>query len=141
MRPTGTPIGLRLALTAKVVSRAFNDALTEAGGSLPVWLVLSSLKSEHRNTQLDLARAVGIEGPTLTRHLDSLEESGLVVRHRDSADRRAVRVELTDAGERLYQALLKAAIAFNKRLTAGMSEQELARLQRSLEQLAQNVQS
>ena len=141
MRPTGTPIGLRLALTAKVVSREFNDALTEAGGSLPVWLVLSSLKSEHRNTQLDLARAVGIEGPTLTRHLDSLEESGLVVRHRDSADRRAVRVELTDAGERLYQALLKAAIAFNKRLTAGMSEQELARLQRSLEQLAQNVQS
>ena len=141
MRPTGTPIGLRLALTAKVVSREFNDVLTEAGGSLPVWLVLSSLKSEHRHTQLDLARAVGIEGPTLTRHLDSLEESGLVVRHRDSADRRAVRVELTDAGERLYQALLKAAIAFNKRLTAGMSEQELARLQRSLEQLAQYVQS
>jgi len=130
---------MQLALTSKAVSRAFNDVLAEARGSLPVWLVLNSLKQEHRRTQLDLARAVGIEGPTLTRHLDGLEETGLVVRQRDSLDRRAVRVELTDAGERLYQALLQAVIAFHKRLTAGVSEPELARLQRGLEQLAQNV--
>jgi MarR family transcriptional regulator for hemolysin len=139
MKPSGTPIGLQLALTAKVVSRAFNDVLAEAGGSLPVWLVLSSLKQEHRSTQLDLARAIGIEGPTLTRHLDGLEESGLVVRRRDPTDRRAVRVELTEAGEQLYASLLKGAIAFNRRLTAGMSEQELARLNRSLAGLADNV--
>jgi MarR family transcriptional regulator, transcriptional regulator for hemolysin len=139
MKPSGTPIGLQLALTAKLVSRAFNDVLAEAGGSLPVWLVLSSLKQEHRSTQLDLARAIGIEGPTLTRHLDGLEESGLVVRRRDPADRRAVGVELTKAGEELHARLLKGAIAFNRRLTAGMSEQELARLNRSLADLADNV--
>ena len=140
MRPS-RPLGLQLALTSKAVSRAFNDVLAEAGGSLPVWLVLSSLKEEHRHTQLDLARAVGIEGPTLTRHLDGLEQSGLVVRHRDSVDRRAVRVELTDEGERLHATLLKAVIAFNKRLTAGIGETELERLQRGLAQLEQNVRS
>jgi MarR family transcriptional regulator for hemolysin len=139
MRPSRRPLGLQLALTSKVVSRAFNDVLTEAGGSLSVWLVLSSLKQEHRHTQLDLARAVGIEGPTLTRHLDSLEQSGLVVRRRDSDDRRAVRVELTDEGERLHATLLKAVIAFNKRLTAGISEPELERIQRGLAQLEENV--
>jgi MarR family transcriptional regulator for hemolysin len=138
MKPSGTPVGLQLALTAKLVSRAFNDVLAEAGGSLPVWLVLSSVKQEHR-TQLDLAHAIGIEGPTLTRHLDGLEESGLVVRLRDTGDRRAIRVELTDAGERLYARLLKDVIAFNARLTAGMNEQELGRLNRSLAQLAENV--
>jgi MarR family transcriptional regulator for hemolysin len=126
-------------LTSKAVSRAFNDVLAEAGGSLPVWLVLSSLKQEHRRTQLDLARAVGIEGPTLTRHVDSLEQSGLVARHRDSVDRRAVRVELTEAGEHLHATLLKAVIAFHERLTAGVSEQELERLHGSLERLEQNV--
>jgi MarR family transcriptional regulator for hemolysin len=139
MRPSGTPVGLQLALTSKLVSRAFNDVLAEAGGSLPVWLVLTSLKQEHRRTQLELARAIGIEGPTLTRHQDSLEASGLVVRHRDTDDRRAVRVELTEAGERLYAALLKDVIAFNKRLTAGLSDQELGRLNRGLAQLADNV--
>ena len=139
MRPPGTPVGLQLALTSKLVSRAFNDVLAEAGGSLAVWLVLSSLKQERRRTQLELARAIGIEGPTLTRHLDSLEESGLVVRHRDTGDRRAVRVELTEAGEQLHAALLKGVIAFHKRLTSGVSEHDLDRLNRTLARLADNV--
>ena len=138
-RPAQTPIGLQLASTSKAVSRAFNDALTEAGGSLPIWLVLSSVKGESRRTQLEVARAVGIEGPTLTRHLDGLEEAGLVVRLRDADDRRAVRVELTDAGEELFQQLRKAVMTFNGRLTEGISEQELDRLRKTLARLSDNV--
>jgi MarR family transcriptional regulator for hemolysin len=141
MRPDGPPTGLQLATTAKTVGRAFNDALAEAGGSPPVWLVLNSLKSEQRRTQLDLARAVGIEGPTLTRHLDGLEEAGLVERRRDTGDRRAVRVELTLEGERLHAELRKTVVAFNKRLTAGFDEQELSRLQEALVRLQTNVRS
>jgi hypothetical protein len=34
------PIGLRLSQTARTVSRAFDDAFEEAGGTLPVWLIL-----------------------------------------------------------------------------------------------------
>jgi MarR family transcriptional regulator for hemolysin len=139
MRPTGPPIGRQLAMTSKLVAKAFNDALTQAGGSLPTWLVLSSLKEEHRRTQLDLARAVGIEGPTLTRHLDGLERAGLVERRRDPTDRRAVQVELTEAGERLHAALLKAVISFNRQLTAGLDDAELARLREMLARLEQNV--
>ncbi|MES1169333.1 MAG: hypothetical protein ABUL47_01450, partial [Leifsonia sp.] len=73
MRPTGTPIGLRLFTASKAVRRAFDDALSSAGGSIPVWLVLTNLKSTDWRSQHELARAVGIEGPTLTRHLDQLE--------------------------------------------------------------------
>jgi MarR family transcriptional regulator for hemolysin len=139
MKPTTTPIGLQLANTSKVVSRAFNDRLAEAGGSVPVWLILSSLKSNERRTQLDLARAVGIEGPTLTRHLDGLEENGIVQRVRDGSDRRAVRVELTAEGERLFQTLRQAVIAFNRDLTAGLTEPELERVRKTLARLEQNV--
>ncbi len=139
MKPTKTPIGLQLANTSKVVSRAFNDRLAEAGGSVPVWLILSSLKSNEPRTQLDLARAVGIEGPTLTRHLDGLEENGIVQRVRDGSDRRAVRVELTPEGERLFQTLRQAVIAFNRDLTAGLTETELERVRKTLARLEQNV--
>jgi len=45
MRPARTPIGLKLNRTARIVGRAFDQALTEAGGSLPVWLVLLNLKT------------------------------------------------------------------------------------------------
>jgi MarR family transcriptional regulator for hemolysin len=138
MKPPGTPIGLQLANTSKAVSRAFNDRLAEAGGSVPVWLILSSLKSNERRTQLDLARAVGIEGPTLTRHLDGLEQSGLIRRVRDDSDRRAVRVELTADGERLFQTLRHAVVAFNRDLTAGLTETELERIRKTLARLEQN---
>jgi MarR family transcriptional regulator, transcriptional regulator for hemolysin len=139
MKPIRTPIGLQLANTSKAVSRAFNDRLAEAGSSVPVWLILSSLKSNERRTQLDLARAVGIEGPTLTRHLDRLEENGIVRRVRDGNDRRAVRVELTAEGERLFQTLRQAVIAFNRELTGGLTEPELERMRKTLARLEQNV--
>jgi hypothetical protein len=63
------PIGLLLARTAKRVSRAFDDALGDAGGSLPQWLILVSLKGRVHGAQRALAEAIGVEGPTLTHHL------------------------------------------------------------------------
>jgi MarR family transcriptional regulator for hemolysin len=121
MRPNGPPLGLLLAATSKAVGRAFNSALAAHGGSIPIWLVLNALASEPRRTQLDLARAVGIEGPTLTRHLDGIEQAGLVRRRRGTPDRRAVQVELTPAGRDLHSRLLQAVIGFNKQLRTGLS--------------------
>jgi len=138
-RPDGPPIGLQLATTSKLVGRAFNRALGESGGSVPVWLILNSLKGERWRTQQDLARAVGIEGPTLTRHVDALERDGLVTRRRDTGDRRAVRVELTAAGEALHAELLRAVIAFNRRLRRGLAEDDVARLRELLDRLESNV--
>src|SRR3954447_20549334 len=86
--PSVEPIGLQLARTAKVVSGAFDDALVEAGGSLPTWLVLVSLKTGRHRMQRDLAEAVGVEGPTLTHHLNRMEADGLVTRTRDPENRR-----------------------------------------------------
>jgi MarR family transcriptional regulator, transcriptional regulator for hemolysin len=139
MRPDGPPIGLHLAGTAKAVSRAFNAALAEAGGSLPTWLILTSLRGEQWRTQQELARSLGIEGPTLTRHLDSLERAGLVERRRDPSDRRAVQVELTNAGQALHGRLRTTVIAFDGQLRAGLGEAELKQLRAALRKLEQNA--
>lgn len=139
MRPDGPPIGLLLATTSKAVGRAFNQTLAERGGSIPIWLILSALKSESRRSQLDLARAIGIEGPTLTRHLDGLEQAGLVERQRGSVDRRAVQVQLTRAGHLLHGRLLKVVISFNEQLRTGLSADDLETLRRLLGQLQRNV--
>jgi MarR family transcriptional regulator, transcriptional regulator for hemolysin len=139
MRPDGPPIGLLLAATSKAVGRAFNSALAESGGSISSWLILNALKSEPRRSQLDLARAVGIEGPTLTRHLDGMERAGLVKRHRGEVDRRAIQVELTRAGHQLHARLLKRVISFNQQLRTGLSADDLEALRRLLGQLQENV--
>jgi MarR family transcriptional regulator for hemolysin len=137
--PAVEPVGRALSSSAKVLSRAFERELAQAGGSQPVWLVLLALKQQRWRTQQDLAGAVGIEGPTLTHHLDGLEKAGLIDRSRDPADRRAVRVELTDAGDKLFHRLAKAAIGFDERLRAGLSDEELEDFRRVLARLRGNV--
>jgi MarR family transcriptional regulator, transcriptional regulator for hemolysin len=139
VKPEGTPIGRKLATTAKTVGSAFNAALAAEGGSVPVWLILDSIKRGQWTTQLDLARSLEIEGPTLTRHLDNLERDGLVTRQRSDSDRRAFRVELTDAGEAAYGRMLGAVIAFNRRLTTGLTSAELRQLGDLLGRLSANV--
>ena len=139
VRPDGPPIGLLLATTSKAVGRAFNDSLAAEGGSIPIWLILNALKGERRRSQLELARAVGIEGPTMTRHLDGLERAGLVERQRDPVDRRAVQVQLTRAGHALHGRLLKAVIAFNQQLRTGLSNDDIQTLRRVLGRLRENV--
>jgi MarR family transcriptional regulator for hemolysin len=138
-RPVHQPLGLHLSRISKTVSRAFDDTLAEAGGSLPVWLVLISLKSRQLASQRELAEAVGIQGATLTHHLDTMESAGLVTRRRDPANRRMHLVELTPAGDALFLRLRDAAMAFDRRLRAGLSPAQVSQLEALLTRLRDNV--
>ena len=140
-KPERPPIGPQLARAAKSVSRAFDDALAEAGGSLPVWLVLISLKSRPLGNQRELADAVGIREATLTHHLNAMDAQGLVTRRRDPANRRVHLVELTDAGEALFLRLRDAAVAFDQRLRRGLTDRDTADLEGLLLRLERNVDS
>ncbi|HXW86780.1 MAG TPA: MarR family transcriptional regulator [Streptosporangiaceae bacterium] len=139
MRPARVPIGLHLAQAARVVSRAFDEALAAAGGSLPVWLVLLNIKTQQLANQRELAEAVGIREATLTHHLNAMEAEGLITRQRHEANRRIHVVQLTDAGEAAFVRLRDAAIAFDRRLRRGFADAELAALADALNQLARNV--
>ncbi len=139
VRPTTTPIGLGLFNASKTVRRAFAEALAEAGGSIPAWLVLTNLKGGTWRSQHELAGAVGIEGPTLTRHLDGLEQQGLVQRRQDPDNRRAVLVELTDKGHALHAKLRDVVIGFDRQLRTGLSAEDIAHLRELLAALERNV--
>ena len=138
-QPFPLPIGLRLAQASRTVERAFDAALAEAGGSLPVWLVLLNLKVRRPANQRELAAAVGITGATLTHHLNAMHAQGLVERARDDANRRVQVVTLTEAGEAAFLRLREAAMAFDARLRAGLAEPDLAALAATLDRLAANV--
>jgi len=139
MRPEQTPIGLQLARAARLVSRAFDDALAEAGGSLPVWLVLLNLKIHRDANQRQLADVVGINQATLTHHLNAMEGDGLVARRRDPANRRNHIVELTDAGEAAFTRLAAAARAFDQQLRGDLEPAAVDSLRALLDRLCRNV--
>lgn len=137
--PAVPPIGLRLARAAKAVGRAFDQELASVGGSLPAWLILISLKSRRLNNQRELARMVGIEGATLTHHLNAMEREGLLTRRRDPRNRRVHLVELTASGEAAFERMRGAAFEFDRRLRAGLLDGELAHLGELLDRLRANV--
>ena len=138
-RPTGMPIGLRLADVARDVGRAFDEALTSVGGSRPVWMVLLALKSGAAASQQQIADHIGIRGATLTHHLSGMEERGLVVRTREPGDRRTQVVRLTDQGETLFVAMAGAAQEFDSRLRTGLKAAEIAQLDALLQRLHANA--
>jgi MarR family transcriptional regulator for hemolysin len=138
-RPSRPPIGLTLTRATKMVSRAFDQTLADAGGSLPVWLILMSLKTRAHANQRELAATVGIQGATLTHHLNVMEADGLITRARDPENRRMHIVRLTDSGEAMFLRLAQAAKEYDARLRAGLSDQEVAQLEALLQRLEHNV--
>src|ERR1022692_2164960 len=88
---------------------------------------------------LYLADVAGIQGATLTHHLNAMESAGLVTRRRDPANRRVHVVELTPQGDALFLRLRDAATAFDQQRRPGLPEHALGQLEQLLTRLRGNV--
>lgn len=91
--------------------------------------------------QRELAEAVGVEGPTLTHHLNRMEAAGLVTRDRDPENRRAHLVGLTAEGEAAFDRMRGAVVTFDRRLRTGLTDAQVDELSGLLSQLRDNASS
>ena len=85
--------------------------------------------------QKELATALGIEGPSLVRLLDSLERRGLIERREDEYDRRARGIHLTQAGHDLAVRVAKVGTEIQLRLLESVPPEDLEICQRVLAQI------
>jgi DNA-binding MarR family transcriptional regulator len=76
----------------------FIQACVERGVSMGQLVVLAALDERGPLTMSRIAEVIGSGMPTATGVITRMEERGLVAREHDTADRRVVRVRLTDAG-------------------------------------------
>lgn len=129
------PLGRAVAYTGKVVSERFASYLGQHGSSLPTWLVLKTVGEEDGLSQRELASRIGIEGPTLVRHLDRIEADGLVARRRDERDRRIVRIGLTADGRRRHAELVDVMSKLDAELRSLLSERDVQVLERALRRI------
>jgi DNA-binding MarR family transcriptional regulator len=76
----------------------------------------------------ELARRTHVDKGWISRSLKGLEERGLVLRTAHPTDARASLVRLTEEGEVLVQSFAPVAAARNRRLLAGLDQDEVYRL-------------
>lgn len=106
------------------------------GFSQPRWLVLVHLgRAGGAVTQVELAKRIGIEPPTLVPVLDRLEAEGWLARLSSHKDRRCKPIELTAKGKAVAQELLGVASALRVELMRDIPEEDLRACIRVLERI------
>ena len=86
---------------AQRMRSATGEQAEKHGIQLRDYIVLSALDKTPNLTQVELAKALGLDKTTLMSQLDRLERMGLVVRRSDPRDRRTRIPEITQAGNAL----------------------------------------
>jgi DNA-binding MarR family transcriptional regulator len=77
----------------------------------------------------------------MTRKIDALEKRGLVRRVRSAEDRRAIHLELTPEGKKLYPKILAVAVGLANESLTGFTKSEARDLEDKLERVLANAQS
>lgn len=127
--------GYLVRLIHQMSVAAVDTALAEDGMTATQWMTLVTLHFNYADTCVGLARAMAHDKGAMTRLIDQIEANGWVTRQRDDADRRIVRLTLTDDGRAAALAAKKKVIACWNGFLADWSEQEVADLVATLQRL------
>ena len=109
------------------------------GVSAPQIACLLALYEDGPSSSSQIAEKILVGASTLTGILDRLEQKGLVVRIRESMDRRIITIRLTEDGQRLAQS---APPVIQSKIVDGLkqlTEDEGELIIQSLEKLAQMI--
>ena len=131
------PLGRSIGRAHKFV-RAWGDAqLAPIDASVTDFVLLFHIDSAPAPgmSQTEVARFSDMGGPALVRHLDRMEGDRLVVRTRDDADRRILRVSLTPAGRARLEAIAAVMSRCDDELRALLTPKEADVLQGALDKI------
>ncbi|MGC9668742.1 MarR family winged helix-turn-helix transcriptional regulator [Planosporangium sp. 12N6] len=121
------------------VNRGLAVALAAEGVSVEQARILRALSDGHGHSMTDLAEAVLMPHPTVTKAVDRLVDNALVYRRQDVVDRRRVAVYLSDLGRDLVARLDRRAGAHHAAVEAAFGAERTGRLMRELDDLVRSL--
>ncbi len=118
-----------LACTNRIEAPLRTRLREQFGGSLPRFDLMAQLDRQPGGMKMrELSRRLMVTGGNVTGLTDRLVAEGLVDKRSDSADGRAVTVQLTPEGRRQFRAMAKAHEAWVVELLGGLSTAQQAQL-------------
>jgi len=105
-----------LDIALRNLDQVFGQVVQPLGLTVIEWYILRALYDHDGQHASELARAVGRAATSFTPNLDKLQTKGLVERKADPADRRAVRIYLTDEARKSKKAVADSVKELDERL-------------------------
>jgi DNA-binding MarR family transcriptional regulator len=132
-----------LVVAARRWRKLANDRIKSLGQTMARWETLYLVAySDAELNQTELARLIGVEGPTMIRMLDSLAREGLIERQQSHHDLRVTINRITEQGRQVITEIMGVTNALRREVLEGVDLDELkvanrvlSRILRRLEQL------
>ena len=132
-------VGYLVRYAYRAFVKALAVELDPHGITTGQWSVLRVLWQEEGMSQVELAQRMMVEKASLTPVLESMTNNRLIIRTRNSDDRRKVNIFLTTRGRRLKDVVLPSGGKINKKATRGMSAVEIDQLRGLLSKVTTNL--
>ena len=137
------PITEHLAYLLAQANREINRQLVArfrtAGVPVEQWRILNVLSDGKGHSMGELAEAVLLNHPTLTKMVDRMVQDSLVYRVQDAEDRRKVLMLSSDRGQALTEQLNSLALSQESRIAENYGSKATAELKRLLESLIEKA--
>lgn len=134
------PLGSDLARLVRVWRALIDHRLKPLELTQTHWVTLHNIHQlPPDQSQIQLAKAIGIEQPSLVRTLDQLEEKGLISRQVCVSDRRAKRIRLTDKALPVIAEMEVVIGKTRSEILSGISPQQLELLVGLIRHLENNI--
>lgn len=97
---------------ALAMQAAYKPLLEPLGLTYPQYLAMAALWADDGQTVGQIGASLTLDSNTLTPLLKRLEQAGWILRQRDAADERQVRLWLTEAGKALREKAAEVPLCF-----------------------------
>ena len=132
-------VGAYIGRARRTIVEAIDAKLAPLDISHAQWIVVLMLGDGAASTAAELCKILIYDPGAMTRLLDRLEKKGVLRRVRGESDRRAVRLELTADGKKLYPRILQALVDVFNRLLRGFKKGEVRQLEVLLKRMVANA--
>jgi len=132
-------VTFRLVQAAKAQRARSGGHLMRIGLHPGQELVLKVLADTDGRTMSQLALALGVQPPTVTKMVTRLSAQGYVRRQVSDTDGRLARVHLTEAGRDLVASVDKAWKRLEREAMAGLDDKDRKKLRKLLRQVEKNL--
>ena len=132
-------IGAHIARARRTIVEAIDTQLAPLDISHAQWIVVLLVGDGVAATAAELCKILIYDPGAMTRLLDRLEKKGVLRRVRASSDRRAVRLELTASGKKLYPRIAQTLVGVFNRLLRGFRKSEVRQLEELIERMVANA--